>query len=131
MPRILSRRILDGFLQGRAQRFGSCNTDAFTDHGFVVADFSEDAAFGVGEFDAIVIAGDGDAAVVVFHRGEQGGQALRRIRRVVTVVAAVQFAMRTLDGQARGGVAAVAKDECRFFTGVARAVVYQDGIGAQ
>ena len=116
----MSRRILDGFLQGRAHRFGSCNTDAFTDHGF-----------GVGEFDAIVIAGDGDAAVVVFHRGEQGGQALRRIRRVVTVVAAVQFATRTVDGQARGGVAAVTKDECGFFTGVARAVVNQDGIGAQ
>jgi hypothetical protein len=74
--------------------------------------FGHGAAFGLAQrLDAIVEMIDGDAAVIVLHRRQQPRQHHRRIGRPVSVVAAVQLALRPIDGDIELGDAARAEHD--------------------
>ena len=72
----------------------------------------ERAPLGLAErLDVVVPALDGHAPRVVLHRGEQARERHRGVRRPVAVVAAVQRALRAVDGELDVRVAAHAEDD--------------------
>src|ERR1041384_7267126 len=114
-----------------AQPRGGADADAAADRGLVVAGLGEDLLLGGGELDAVVVAGDGDPAVVVLHRGEQAGEAHGGVGDVVAVVTAVQAAPGAVDGEHDVGSAAVAEHQGRPLAGVARAVLDDQGVALE
>ena len=59
-------------------------------------------------------------ALIVFHRGEQPGQRHRRIRRPIAIVATVQRANGTVNGDIQSNVAAIALYAGAGFMPIAR-----------
>src|SRR5258706_10843821 len=127
----VERGVLQGLLVSFADELGGLDAGAAADGGFVVAGVGQDFLFGVGEFYFVVVAGNGDAPLVVFHRGDKAGQADGGGRNVVAVVAAVQRPLRAVDGGRDARGAAIAEDEGRALARVARAVVDDNGVGGE
>ena len=97
----VERRILQRFLVVRADGLGARDADALASAASSSPVAARICAVGVGQLDAVVVARDAHAAVVVLHAGEQRRQAHRRIRRVVAVVAAVQRRPRPVHDERR------------------------------
>jgi len=93
----VERGELDRFLEVAADGLGGPDADAPLDRGFVVAGVGEDFLFGVAELHAVIVAGDGDAPLVVLHGGDEAREADGGVGDVVAVVAAVQRLLRAVD----------------------------------
>jgi len=69
-----------------------------------------------------------NAAVFIFHPGEQLRQQHRRVRRPVSVVAAVQPVVRPINGNLQMGIAARSKDHRLLAALIDRPVTHQPHI---
>ena len=127
----VERGILQRLLVVAAHGLGSRGADPLPEFGFVVGHFGQEPALRVGELHAVVIAGDGDAAIIVLHGGQQRGQPLRRVWRVVAEMAAVQRVLRAIDRELHQRVAPIAEHDGRPVAGMHGPVVDHDGIGSE
>src|SRR4029077_14144642 len=103
----VERRELDRFLKVAANAFCGLDAGAPADGGVVIAGIREDFLLRVGERDPVVVAGDGDAAVVVLHGGDQPRETHRGVGNVVAEVATVQGLPGTVDDEGDARDAAV------------------------
>jgi hypothetical protein len=122
---------LQRFLVVVPDRFGLGDAEAIPHRPLIVRHLSQDLAFGISELHAVVITFHDDAAVVIFHTGEQRCEPLRRVGYIIPVVTAVEIYLRAIDRKPRLGVATVAEHDRRRAAFMHWPVIDHDSVSAE